>query len=109
MSLEEWGITNRVARCVSTLQPQILPWPLFWCLYNYRTEAWKNVALIGMSPSYSRVGCWGSIRTDKWCIYWLCINDLGFRKHWKDIYQKNLKPASTRDLALVASAREDIR
>jgi len=31
-----------------------------------------------------------------------------FRKHWKDIDQKNFKPASTHDLALVASAREDI-
>ena len=45
-------------------------WPSFWCLYNYRTEAWKNFALLGMSPSYSRVGCWGGIRSDKWCIYW---------------------------------------
>src|SRR6218665_1333114 len=31
-----------------------------------------------------------------------------FRKHWKNIEQTNFKPASTHDLALVASAREDI-
>ena len=45
-------------------------WWHFWCLRDYRAEAWKRFALLGMSPSYGRASGLGDIRRDKWCIYW---------------------------------------
>lgn len=83
-------------------------WQSFWCLHDYREEAWKSFALFGISPSCSRASGCGGIRNDKWCVYWPWSSSLltvygaleGYR--WLEF--------STDDSmeALVASAPDDI-